>query len=621
MKSQSKFQLFLASKPARLVLYTIAVILAAFLVIWLNLSWRSDLTRLPPDSGFYAYFGKAILHGQVPYRDVWDDKPPLGYYLNALALMVFGQSAWGIWWSSVVWILGCTILAFVVFRKLFGKGTAWIMSPIFLVALMNPEVFQGGNLMEVYALAPQLGIIGVSYLYFTGDRKPLFAVLLGSLTAITFLIKQPTITFGVFSLLVMVISSVGEKKIRQVLRLVLGFFTGFIIVLALVSLYWLVTGNFSYLLDGSFIQGFSSIGGTDSRIKENFFYALINVFPNLFIGRLYTIAILASLFILVEKLYQTWLKPIFKARLKVYEWVIFILFLLIVPLGKLVLPAFSIRRLVFISMALIGLFILVKYYRLKTRLEPQEVFSPSEWVWVIAVLSLPVEVVMVSLGGRYIGHYFITMIPAVLVTIAFPIWKALSMLRRNIANTNTLAGRAVFPVFAVSILVWGLTSLVQDIPSPQKTANLAGLFSGQVLQNDIDRYILQTTQPDDKVLVWHIHLGIDFETDRWAPSRFLFPVNLFIPANNQNHKLSEYLDDLEKQPPELILVQRPSSLSLPFVDESAEQVCAVYCAQEFDQAYKIPEIRQQWLRFQEFFQAHYALDTKIYDWIIFRKVH
>jgi hypothetical protein len=45
----------------------------------------------------------------------------------------------------------------------------------------------------------------------------------------------------------------------------------------------------------------------------------------------------------------------------------------------------------------------------------------------------------------------------------------------------------------------------------------------------------------------------------------------------------------------------------------------VFCGPEFVQALEIPQINQQWHRFQEFFYSHYSLDTRIYDWTVYRR--
>ncbi len=52
--------------------------------------------RFGRDQGIYAVVANGMLHGQMPYRDVWDFKPPGIYFVYALALAVFGRNEWGI---------------------------------------------------------------------------------------------------------------------------------------------------------------------------------------------------------------------------------------------------------------------------------------------------------------------------------------------------------------------------------------------------------------------------------------------------------------------------------------------------------------------------------------------
>src|SRR3954447_17879480 len=48
---------------------------------WYLHSYRSFKLE---DSGIFLYVGQRLLHGDVLYRDIADNKPPLIYWLNAL---------------------------------------------------------------------------------------------------------------------------------------------------------------------------------------------------------------------------------------------------------------------------------------------------------------------------------------------------------------------------------------------------------------------------------------------------------------------------------------------------------------------------------------------------------
>jgi 4-amino-4-deoxy-L-arabinose transferase-like glycosyltransferase len=603
-----------------LLVAVFGILVIMVIVTWLNLPLRPDMSRLPPDSGFYAYFGKAILHGQVLYRDLWDDKPPLGYYLNALALGIFGQTPWGVWWSGVVWITGCTLLLFVTIKKLFGWVPSGIISFLFLILLMNREIFQGSNMMEVYALAPQIGLIGIAYLYFNKKHNALFAGLAGALTSSAYLIKQPTVVLGFASLGLMLISSLRNWKIRQAFLVLISFGLGCLSVIGLVSLYWFVIGAQNSFFDGAILQGFSFAGGSDIRLSVNYFYALINVLPKLYIGKLFLVALLFALIFLFTKLYTFWLKPIFSHRLTWLEWCI-VVGLILVPVGFVQILHGSHSKTIGLSAIIaFGLFFLIKYYRNKDRISNQEVFNPIEYSWMVGVVALPFEPLMASLGGRYFGHYFITMIPSVCLVIAYPIWKIATISKKIYQEKWSILQFSLFSILLIPVLIWTIGVIRQEFSLNRYTHNLAGLFSGRILENDLEEYISQTTRPEDEVLVWHIHLGINFDINRKSPTRFLFPLNLFIPPTAQNTRLQEYVDDLEADPPELILVQKNSSIALPFVDQPTDQLCQTYCTPEFVQAMEVPAISQQWERLEEFFYAHYTLDTRIYDWTIYRRL-
>lgn len=609
---------FARDKSLILFFTLIGLVLVLVLVTWLNLPWRPDITPFHTDGGFYAYFGRAILHGQIPYRDVWDDKPPLGYYLNALGQWVFGQDAWGVWWSGVVWIFACTVLIFVVVRKLFGVFPAGLSSAIFLAGLMSPQLFEGANLMEVYSLAPQVALIGIAYLFFTHGRKARFAVCAGILTALAFLIKQPTIVLGCVSILMMLVSLLAERKIKPMVVAGVGFLCGFVGVVALVAAYWLFNASIGQFIDGGLLQGFSFMGGQGSSIREYFFYALVNVLPGLMIGRLYLLALIVALVFLAGKLYRHWLKPTFTAHLSWLEWC-WVGLLLIAPwIARGIWPAQYIGKWVLISIFLLAVYFLVRFYRLPQRPPVPQVFSPLEWTWLVAVVSLPFEALMVSLGGRYFGHYFISMLPALTLIMAYPAWRVVKVFRHIQDFVREPLSNLLYILLAACSLVWGVASLIQVWPAGEYTPDPSRIFTDQVKLNDLEKYVIATTRPEDKVLVWHIHLGINFNTGRWAPSRFLFPLNLFIPPTEQNTKLSEFLGDIEDQPPQLILVQNVSSLALPFVDQPVDQQCRDYCTPEFVQAMAVPQIYQGWLEFQQFFRQHYILDQRIYDWKVYR---
>ena len=71
---------------------TLGLLLAGLVILALaSLSWPFYW-----DHGIFAWIGDAIVHGGMPFRDAWDVKGPLTYYIFALVELLFGKGMWGI---------------------------------------------------------------------------------------------------------------------------------------------------------------------------------------------------------------------------------------------------------------------------------------------------------------------------------------------------------------------------------------------------------------------------------------------------------------------------------------------------------------------------------------------
>lgn len=114
------------------------------------------------DASAFAYIGRGILDGRLPYVDMWDHKAPGIYYANALALALLPDISQAL---SARLIELCFALAAVgVFFLIAG---AWMEGPWpALAALLFgffgtlPRLNEGGNFTEVYTLLPLVGAYG-----------------------------------------------------------------------------------------------------------------------------------------------------------------------------------------------------------------------------------------------------------------------------------------------------------------------------------------------------------------------------------------------------------------------------------------------------------------------------
>ncbi|MDD2923435.1 MAG: glycosyltransferase family 39 protein, partial [Anaerolineales bacterium] len=102
------------------------------------------------DSGIFLYIGSLILKGKIPYRDVWENKGPLVFYLNALGLFLTGGSRWGIWLLEFIFLFAASAVGYTVIKRTMGEIPAIIGTFVWVAAAGN--VLQGGNFSEEYSL-------------------------------------------------------------------------------------------------------------------------------------------------------------------------------------------------------------------------------------------------------------------------------------------------------------------------------------------------------------------------------------------------------------------------------------------------------------------------------------
>ncbi|NPV78517.1 MAG: hypothetical protein HPY59_19340 [Anaerolineae bacterium] len=183
------FRLRALETPSAFRWLALAGLAAALLVIFEN----SGLLRDYPlrDSSVFLYSGQNILSGGIPYRDVWDHKGPLIYFINAVGLLIGNGSRLGVLLIELLFV-ACVFLAlYRGVEKIWGPLAAFGASVTLLAGL--DRLYDGGNLTEEYALLFQaLSILALlAYL-----KRPAWqhAAGTGLLAALGFLLRPNLIS-------------------------------------------------------------------------------------------------------------------------------------------------------------------------------------------------------------------------------------------------------------------------------------------------------------------------------------------------------------------------------------------------------------------------------------------
>jgi 4-amino-4-deoxy-L-arabinose transferase-like glycosyltransferase len=147
---------------------------------------------LERDEGLFAVIGRAILDGAVPYRDVFEHKPPGVFYVYALAVALAPATTRGLHAFLLVWCLATSIVVAWLARRIAGPGAGVCAAILFAFASAAPSVQGFSASSEMMLLLPlsASALLGLVACDAPGPARALAAAS-GALAGVTFWIKQP----------------------------------------------------------------------------------------------------------------------------------------------------------------------------------------------------------------------------------------------------------------------------------------------------------------------------------------------------------------------------------------------------------------------------------------------
>lgn len=147
--------------------------------------WRTDVV----DDQMFGYYGWRILHGARVYLDVWDNKPPGIYWVNALGFLVGADSYLGVIALCVVALLVAHAGFFIAAAAVYHRGAA-ALTTILLSFYLTHAYFTGGtNRTETFLVACELAAVAFYLRAFARERW-WKCYLAGVLCGAAFLFKQ-----------------------------------------------------------------------------------------------------------------------------------------------------------------------------------------------------------------------------------------------------------------------------------------------------------------------------------------------------------------------------------------------------------------------------------------------
>jgi len=233
------------------------------------------------DQGIYALIGDGMLDGRVPYRDLWDFKPPGIYLVYALAEGVFGKTMLAPRLLEVIGLVVVVACSTRLCDTFFGNRTAGYLGGA-VAALIHAELeFWHTGQPETFG-----GMLTMVALVLTGvegkrSRKVWRFAAIGAVLSCAALLKPP---LGGATLVSAAYLATREQQqsgsSRAALRPVLAICAGFLVPIAMTAVWFKARGGLDALVwtMRDFAPGYTALGWEGQHAAGMFYYALLEAF-------------------------------------------------------------------------------------------------------------------------------------------------------------------------------------------------------------------------------------------------------------------------------------------------------------------------------------------------------
>jgi len=220
--------------------YSLWMLLGASLL--LSLQFCPPFDRLTDDREFFQYTGMAILKGQVPYRDFFDHKPPLFFFINSAGL-ILGNGPWGLWLISASFAL---LISFLLYRlsQQHKLQYPWLLPLLFNLMIRDFLVVGTINLIREYSTF----FVMLFFCAFLSRHRLRF-FLLGFLTALVFFTQQEQ----VFQLLPFLLYALLVREKLHISARFARLTAGFLPIPLLLILYFALHGSLRYFWEDAYV--------------------------------------------------------------------------------------------------------------------------------------------------------------------------------------------------------------------------------------------------------------------------------------------------------------------------------------------------------------------------------
>lgn len=177
--------------------------------------------------------------------------------------------------------------------------------------------------------------------------------------------------------------------------------------------------------------------------------------------------------------------------------------------------------------------------------------EPFEDILKLSVIALPIEIFLVSASAFDYGHYYMTMLPVVVILMGFFAYGII----RVISLPSSLLSAMLLLCVSLYFVPIGMNRLPFII---EKYTHEDGIMHGKHMR--VSKLVREATEPNDTILVWGAESQLYLLSERDAPTRFFYQYPLVLSGYANPELFGEFISDVKDEAPALIVDTRNNRL-------------------------------------------------------------
>ena len=261
----------------RILPFFICSFIAFLLAIKLDLS---PFNRSFPgtDSSVFLYIGKAMQSGAIPYKDLFDHKGILLYFIEYLGYLIGFGNKIGVWLIELINLFFTTVIFYFIARLFTKSKIICYLADFIIISVCALSFFEGGNLVEEYALPwISLSLYLVIKFFITNEYKNWNILIIGAGFAIVSFLRINMVGLWGALILAVAICFIKNKRFFELVKCALLFLAGCAIVCLPILIYLLSTDSLHEMVKYYFTFNFAYTGSYSRRGIITFFFQCISL--------------------------------------------------------------------------------------------------------------------------------------------------------------------------------------------------------------------------------------------------------------------------------------------------------------------------------------------------------